>query len=66
MPDRPTVPLTDELSDTPGIAICDILIFMEFGFILSLQSCGVIEPTTSESLILTRLPSDTCVKANYA
>ncbi|CAF3904819.1 unnamed protein product [Rotaria sp. Silwood1] len=64
MPDRPPALPEDEFADTPGIAICDNRIFIEFGLILSPQSSLVIEPTTSEERILTRLATGTCVTAN--
>ena len=63
IPDRPFVLLNDELGDTPGIAIFDNRIFIELSSIPSLQSCVVIEPTTSELFIVTRLAIVTWLRA---
>jgi hypothetical protein len=59
MPDRPPGPVNDDVAETAGIAVRASRILSDVIARLSEQSAGVIEPTTTEFRILTRLAKTT-------
>lgn len=63
MPDRPPGSVADDVAETAGKAASASRMLAELVSMISPQSAGVIEPTTTEFRMLTRLANATWVRA---